>query len=245
MKLSFVIPAYNEEKNIGDCVLSMIDEIERSGRDCEIIVVNNASTDSTKDVALKHKGVKVVDENRKGIVWARKAGFEASTGDLIANIDADNRLPKGWLNTVFAHFDKHGDLMALSGPLVYYDSSLYIRSMTKMFYVFGFAFDRLSKYTIGVSSLLQGGNFILHRDALHKIGGYDTSIEFYAEDSNIGKRVSKIGKVIWTFKLPMNSSGRRLQKEGLITMGIKYGLNYIWMAFAHKPFSKKYKDIRT
>ena len=48
MKLSFVIPAYNEETCIGDCIESIAREIEGSPRDVEIIVVNNASTDATR-----------------------------------------------------------------------------------------------------------------------------------------------------------------------------------------------------
>ena len=47
MKLSFVIPAYNEEKNIGPCLEAIFKEIGGKKHDLEIIVVNNASTDKT------------------------------------------------------------------------------------------------------------------------------------------------------------------------------------------------------
>src|SRR5688572_26560882 len=100
VKISFVIPAYNEADGIGDCLRSIIAEIDRTGGDAEIIVANNASTDATRRVAESFPGVKVVDEPRKGIVWARRAGYLASSGELIANIDADNRLTPGWLKTV-------------------------------------------------------------------------------------------------------------------------------------------------
>ena len=98
MRLSFVVPAYNEELYLADCLQSILDEIRSQppcapdGIDFEVIVVNNASTDRTRDVALGYPGVRVVDEPRKGLYSARQAGFEASSGALIANVDADSRL---------------------------------------------------------------------------------------------------------------------------------------------------------
>lgn len=243
MKISFVIPAYNEERNIHDCIESIKKEIARIPGDYEIIVVNNASTDKTREIASKEKMVDVIDEEHKGIVWARKAGFEKSTGDLIANIDADNRLPEGWLSTVKDFFFSHNSLLALSGPINYYDSSLAIRYMASLFYRFGFAFDQLMKL-IGKSSMLQGGNYVVRREAIEQIGGYDTNILFYGEDVILGKQISRIGKIIWTFKLPIYSSGRRLQKEGIWVTAFKYSINYLWIAFTGKPFNKKYIDVR-
>ena len=70
----------------------------------EIIVVNNASSDRTREVALGYPGVRVVDEPQKGLTFARQAGFAASTGELIANVDSDSRLTPGWVQTVLKEF---------------------------------------------------------------------------------------------------------------------------------------------
>lgn len=249
MKLSFVIPAYNEEKNIGDCVGTILAEIERfkndspyaASTDFEVIVVNNASIDRTGEIA-RNAGARVVDESKKGILWARKAGLEASEGDIIANIDADNRIPTGWIQLVVDYFMKMPDLLALSGPLNYYDSPAYVRVSTRIFYCIGYAFDKI--FHVGKSGMLQGGNYAIRKSVLQKIGGYDTSITFYGEDTDIATRVCAIGKIIWTFKLSMNSSGRRIEKEGLLHMGCTYAMNYLWATFFKKPFSMEYKDHR-
>src|SRR4051812_20854522 len=100
MKISFVIPAYNEEHVIAKCIGSIQEELLNGKYDAEIIVANNASNDRTKEIALGFPGVRVVDEPRKGVRFARQTGYMASTGELIANIDADNMLPKGWLKKV-------------------------------------------------------------------------------------------------------------------------------------------------
>src|SRR5690606_8156022 len=106
MRLAFVIPAFNEEMLIGKCLTSVLAEIERSGRadQCEVIVVNNASTDRTGEIAGSFPGVRVVDEAKKGLVNARDAGFQATDADLVANIDSDTMVPEGWLDVVFDEF---------------------------------------------------------------------------------------------------------------------------------------------
>lgn len=242
MKISFVIPAYNEAKNIVSCVESIQKEIATTTVPCEIIVVNNNSTDETKELA-ENAGAKVVDEHTKGIVWARRAGVAASTGDIIASIDADNRLPQGWLTTVIDNFSRDEKLVALSGPLIYYDVSAYIRAWTKFFYIFGYTVNEISNI-FGKGAMLQGGNYVMRKDSFLRSGGYDTTISFYGEDVDTGKKLSKMGKVKWTFVLPIFSSGRRIEKEGLFVMGVKYGINYVWIVCTGHPFSKTYIDVR-
>ena len=241
-KITFSIPAYNEEKGIVECLESIVKETAKSPVPVEIIVVNNASTDRTKELALTVPGVRVVDEMRKGIVWARQAGFQASTGELIANIDADNRLTSNWLATVLKEF-KDQRVVAVSGPLYYYDLPWYQRFFTTIFYVGGIVADFFNGL-FGKRSMLQGGNYVVRRDALVAMGGYDTSIVFHGEDTDIGRRAAQIGKIRWTFKLPINSSGRRLAREGLIKTGWGYAINFFSVTYRGKPRTEAYEDIR-
>lgn len=244
MKVSFVVPAYNEAARIKACLLAIQGELTRTPCNAEIIVVNNASTDDTKAIALGISSVRVVDEPRKGLVMARQAGFEAATGDLIANIDADVVLPKGWLKTVLKEFDKNKKLVVLSGPFIYHDLSVVKRAMVKVFYFFAFLLYLINRFMLRVGSMVQGGNFVLRRDALQKVGGYDTSITFYGEDTDVAKRLSKVGAVKWTFTLPVYTSGRRLKGEGIVVTSMRYTINYFWVTFFGKPFTYRYKDIR-
>ena len=244
LKISFVIPAYNEEKILSTCLESLEKEIARYKYTTEVVVVNNASTDGTRKVAQSFKNVKVVDENKKGLVFARKCGMENSTGELIANIDADVIIPEGWLKIVMEEFNSNNKLAALSGPYIYYDLSRLQKLLIRIFYYFGYLSYIINSKILRISGMLQGGNYIVTRSALHKIGGYDTSISFYGEDTDIAKRIFKVGDVKWTFKLPMYTSGRRLREEGLLTMGLKYTVNYVWPIFFGRPYTKEYKDIR-
>ena len=244
MKLSFVIPAYNEEKFIGKCPDSIFKEITSKVYDIEIIVVNNASTDRTREVVQSFAGVKVVDEPKKGLSFARQAGFLAATGDLIANIDADTILPSGWVDKVFQEFSSNKKLVALSGPYIYYDLPKRIWFWIKLFYFLGYLGYLFNHYILRFAAMLQGGNYIARRSAIEQIGGYNLDFQFYGEDTEIAKRLNKIGEVKFTFKLPMYTSARRLKKEGVITIAWRYAVNHFWIIFFRKPYSKSYRDIR-
>lgn len=247
MKLSFVIPAYNEEAGIGACLDAI--GAQKSGHDIEVIVVNNASTDGTaaaiEKYIKKYPGIKLVNEPEKGIVHARRAGYLASTGELIANVDADTRITPGWIDRVLAEFARDPKLVGVSGPFIYYDVSRSVRFITRAFYYLGFVFYIVIRFVLHVGSILQGGNFVVRRDALEKIGGYDTNISFYGEDTDVARRLSKVGHVKFTFALPALSSGRRLTKEGSITAGFRYAMNIVWITFFKHAKTKTYEDVRT
>lgn len=245
MKVSFVIPAYNEEAVIGECLKSLIDaQTECAHLDTEIIVVNNNSSDSTEKIANSFPKIIVINEKRKGVVWSRQAGFDISSGDLIANIDADTIIPEGWITKFIHEFSIDPSLVALTGPHIYYDMPLYVQLITKLWYVVGFGVDYIEKLFTGTGSLFQGGNYVVRREALQSIGGYDTNFKFYGEDVDTGKRLSSIGKVKWTFLFPMYASGRRLKQNGIIKTGHLYAMSFIWVTFLNKPFTQIYNDIR-
>ena len=244
MKLSFVIPAYNEELIMAKCLESVFKEIDGKGYDIEIIVVNNNSVDRTKEIALTFPGVIVIDETRKGITWARNAGSKIATGDIIANTDADVILPNGWIDKVFAEFNKDDKLVALSGPQVYRDLSKLSQLNVKIFYYFGYISHLLNYYVFKKGCMLQGGNYILKKSALEEVGWYDQGSDFY-EDTYIASRIYKVGHVKFTFDLPIYASSRRFKKMGLLSAGLMYAANYVWVLFFRKPLSKGFVDVRS
>jgi len=247
MKLSFSIPAYNEAANIGSCLDSVTREAESSPYkdNIEIIVVNNACTDSTVEIAEKFSGVKIVSEPRKGLLFARQRGYLSSTGDLIANIDADTILTSGWIDKVFQEFTQDKDLVGLSGPFIYPRLSWSEGMLVDVFYRIGFIFHFFNHYLFRRESMmLQGGNFIVLKKAMEQVGGFNLSISFYGEDTDIARRLSTLGKVKFSFQLPIYTSERRLRAEGVLLSGVRYAMNHFWMLIFNRPFTKKYQDIR-
>ncbi len=248
MKISFVVPAYNEQALIARSINAIRDEIlragQRLGEDAEIIVVNNASTDGTASVAAAIPGVIVVDEPRKGLVQARWAGFEASSGALVANIDADTVIPPGWLTEALRQFERSQTLVGLSGPYVYYGVPRRVNLVVGAYYRMAYGAYLFNRFVLNVGSMLQGGNFIVRRDAMLKLGSPSHRFSFYGEDTDMARRLSKVGGVKFTFRLPAASSGRRLAGEGVFTIGLRYTMNFFWATFRQKPFTEVWQDIR-
>jgi glycosyltransferase involved in cell wall biosynthesis len=257
MRLSFVVPAYNEEAYLPACLDSILDQTRTlPAGTIEIIVVNNASTDRTREVALSYPGVVVVDEPRKGLTFARQAGFAASTGALIANVDSDSRLTPHWVSNVLSTFaDADANLRtartpntkplaALSGPILYYDLTPRQRVLVHIFYLTAWITYAINRYILRVGSMVQGGNFVTSRTALDAIGGFNTAISFYGEDTDIARRLNAVGEVRFTFDLKMFSSARRLKSEGILTMAGRYSINYLWTTFLKRPYTDTYIDIR-
>ena len=248
MKISFVVPAYNEQALLARSLHAIRDEIlragQRLGEDAEIIVVNNASTDGTASVAAAIPGVTVVDEPRKGLVQARWAGFEASSGALVANIDADTVIPPGWLTEALRQFERSKTLVGLSGPYVYYGVPRRVNLVVGAYYRMAYGAYLFNRFVLNVGSMLQGGNFIVRRDAMLKLGSPSHRFSFYGEDTDMARRLSKVGGVKFTFRLPAASSGRRLAGEGVFTIGLRYTMNFFWATFRQKPFTEAWQDIR-
>ena len=102
MKLSIVIPAYNEEKLLGACLAGVREALALCGRprlDSEIIVCDNASTDSTARIALS-AGARVVFEPVRRISISRNSGAAAASGDWLLFIDADSLLTAATLQAM-------------------------------------------------------------------------------------------------------------------------------------------------
>lgn len=92
--VSIVMPAYNEEANILQTLLSLSNNITQWS--VEIIVVNNNSKDKTEEMVIA-AGIPCIKELNQGITNARNAGLAVAKGKYILNADADTIYPKDWI----------------------------------------------------------------------------------------------------------------------------------------------------
>jgi glycosyltransferase involved in cell wall biosynthesis len=112
-RISIIIPAYNEERYLASCLESVA---AQTVRPYEVIVVDNNSHDKTAEIARRYPFVKLLHEPRQGIVYARNAGFDAASGDILARTDADVVLPPDWLERIDGFYSQEGtDQYGLSG----------------------------------------------------------------------------------------------------------------------------------
>jgi len=89
LKISVVIPSYNESLNIGNVISATVEALEKIGLPFEIIVVDDGSVDMTGEIA-RACGARVISYKRNfGKGHALRSGFRAAEGDIIVTVDAD------------------------------------------------------------------------------------------------------------------------------------------------------------
>src|SRR5215470_2311010 len=130
MKISAIVCAYNEAVFLPACLHSLFSQSRPPN---EVIVVNNASSDSTGAVARAIPGVRVVDEPAKGLVVARETGRRLAHGDILAYVDADCRAPLMWLERLERRFAQDPNLVAVTGPYRFYDWDWYGRALLRLY----------------------------------------------------------------------------------------------------------------
>ena len=239
---SVIVCAHNEAGYLGPCLHSLL---AQSRPPHEIIVVNNASTDATGDVAARVPGVRVIDEPRRGLVVARESGRRAATGDILIYVDADCRAPLQWLERIERRFLRRPDLLALSGPYRFYDWHLHGRALIRAYDVTVAPLTQLLvKYVLGIGSVFYGGNFAVRRAALERIGGFDQSIEFHGEDTNLGRRLHAIGRVELVAECYLFTSARRYVAMGTWAVVRLYVRNFVSEVLYHRPKDTTHLDVR-
>lgn len=237
MNISFIIPAKNEEAYIGKTIEHILNQPADLVK--EIIVVDNNSEDRTAEVAAAYPKVKVLKESISGTNRARQAGVNASSGDILGFIDADNWLAPDWSDIAIRYLSKP-EVVAVAGVYNYRDVGAISRILTHYgFLLVAYPVYFLVHYVLRLGSVVQGGNLAVRRDALNKIGGLDVNYVFYGDDVNTGKRLRKVGKVIFTSKLVTSASARRFKKHGYFSTVSRYFINFVWVILFNRPFGKK------
>ncbi len=189
--ISVVIAAYNEEYSLGACIESLKKQTYPGG--CEVIVVDNASTDATAAIA-RRAGCRVVEEPERGYVNALSAGFSAARGDIIACTDADSVVEPDWLDRIYRTLSRPG-VGGCSGGFRFHDGPWWIRLLG--------LFGRLNWH-------LAGANMAVWRHAFEKAGGFRRDVNMGA-DVDLGLRMKQSSRVVIDRTNIVSTSSRRFQ----------------------------------
>lgn len=184
-----MIPAYNEEEFIADCLDAIAAQTEMPD---EVLVVDNNSSDKTVKIAQKYDFVTVIHEKQQGVRFARNTGFNAVKSDIIGRIDADTRLTPEWCARARQLFLKNTEIAAATGSNVYYDLPLAKKDRNLVI-------DRMLRhmvYKMGGMPLLYGSNMAIRKSAWTDIEkdvcmqgdlyeDYDVSIHLFEKGHSI------------------------------------------------------------
>jgi glycosyltransferase involved in cell wall biosynthesis len=194
--ISFVIPAYNEERVIGAAIDAVHAAAREAGIEYEIVVANDASDDRTAEVAAQH-GARVLTVSNRQIAATRNAGAKAARGDRFIFVDADtivnaavvrgaiDALAKGAVGG--GSYVKFGDRVPLYAELI----------------------RRFTLWSMKIMNLAAGCYFFCTRAAFEAVGGFDERF-FGAEELALSEELKKRGRFV-VLRDAVMTSGRKFR----------------------------------
>lgn len=221
MKISIVIPAFNEEKLIGKCVEAVKNQTFPK-EEYEILVIDNNSTDKTAEIAEKLGATVVPYNKRQGFSFAKQFGTLAAKGEIIAITDADSIPDANWLETI-DRLIQNKNLMCIGGTVLSAEGAL----VNFPFILYDF-FARINQL-FGIS-LIWGPNMAVRKNAFIQVGGFNTKLKT-SDDWEFILRIQKkfgIRSTLYTSALRVKTSPRKQKKLSTIIPYIVIGIiNYI------------------
>jgi len=188
-KVSIIVPAYNEERNIEKCIESIFDSSYPKNK-LDIIVVDDGSTDNTLKIIKKYRNVRVLKQNHLGKVEALNLGALNSSNEFLFTVDADTTLEKNCIKELLKPFSDKS-IGATTGN----NNVKNKRSVLSAFQNVEYHFSNLIRNSFSIvfnNGIWFSGSLACYRkSALKKIGYFKK--DTLAEDQDIALEMKKAG----------------------------------------------------
>ena len=237
LTVSVVIPAYNESKDIVKCLDSLMHQTIAPN---EIIVVNNNSTDDTVKLTKTYSNVKIINETKKGITYARTTGFNAAKSDIIARLDADTIAAPNWVEAIKNDFLHDKKLCGLKGRTAMRELSPNSRFW---FSSIGYACRKIGDFNVGETPLMSGCNMAIRRSIWVKVAEYvhlgDKEIN---EDVDLSLFILKAGKIDYCYDMLVKT--RLIESFFNVPKLIRYAKTNKSTVKKHEIFEEKHINLK-
>uniref|UniRef100_A0A7C4Y3V8 Glycosyltransferase family 2 protein n=1 Tax=candidate division WOR-3 bacterium TaxID=2052148 RepID=A0A7C4Y3V8_UNCW3 len=209
-KISCIIPARNEEKNLPILLESLK---KQSIKPYEIIVVDDNSSDRTGDIALEYGAILVKNgeppENWTGKVWALWNGYLKSTGDILIFLDADVRLQKDAISTLLYLREKNKGVISV---FPYHYTERFYEKFAILFNILG-SFTFTSPFEKNKGDMC-GAVIVARREDYEKVDGHRSVSSDVVEDFSLGRVFEENGIPADTY-LGYKTISFRMYPDGL------------------------------
>ncbi|MFC1893546.1 glycosyltransferase [Chloroflexota bacterium] len=219
--ISIIIPAYNAEKTISDCITAVFN-LQHNGN-IEVLVVNDGSSDRTGEIASSFPNIKVINVPNGGAARATNIGINNTRYDIVVSLDADTILEPDWLKQILPQFSDSA--VAVVGGYAYTGNKSLIGR------VMGYDVELRMDAIDGETDHLYTMNTAYRREVFSNIGFFNENLRS-AYDSDISRRIKAAGYRI------------RLSREAKCThfwrddfkgyMKQQYNYAYYWLYLARK-----------
>ena len=192
--ISVVICTYNRSALLEGALRSLVQQTCERDR-FEIIVVDNASSESTNEIFekfLSFPNLFYIREEKLGLSYARNRGYRIAKGEYVAYMDDDARADRGWIRNILAFIRRHPDIVAFGGPYRGY-SEVQIPKWFKRSYGSWTLGDQ--ERPIGSNEWINGTNMIFKRTLLERLGGFDTKVGMSGNRLSYGEETGFLLKI--------------------------------------------------
>jgi len=191
--VSIIIPAYNEEKVIGNTIESTL-EIVYPNKD--IIVVDDGSKDNTLQIAKRYEneGVKVLHKENGGKATALNYALTFAKGEIIAVLDADTLASRNSITEIVKIFENDKDIAAVAGNIKVRNKVNWITWCQALEYVAGIQIARRAFDLFGAITIVPGALGSFRKSVLMESGAYDK--ETIVEDFDTTIKILKSGMIV-------------------------------------------------
>lgn len=184
-QFSIIIPAKNEEANIGRCLDSILN-VAWDLSLCEIFVVDNGSTDGTVEIA-KTKGANVFVQPELTISGLRNFGAAQASGEILAFLDADCTVDGQWLKSASRYLNQTDGVAAFGSPVVVPEKATWVQKA--WFNVRG------KPNCVTDVDWLESANLFVKRKAFCAVNGFNETL-VTCEDYDLTQRLKEVGRLV-------------------------------------------------
>jgi len=174
IKISVIIPARNEEENIGN-LLRSIQSQSYPAHLFEVIVIDDDSNDKTFEIATGFSFVKTIRLQLNGLNSYKKKAIETgiaiANGEIIITTDADCIVPEHWLRTI-AQFKKETDATFIAAPVVINEEKSFLQIFQALDFLVlqGITAASVQKR---IHNMCNGANLAYEKKAFYEVGGFE------------------------------------------------------------------------
>jgi glycosyltransferase involved in cell wall biosynthesis len=191
-RVSVVIPTYNRAQLIAESIKSVLDQ---TFTDFELIVVDDGSTDNTREVvdSFQDSRIRYICLENRGAAAARNNGIQASSGEYVAFLDSDDVLLKKALESGVQVLDRHPEVAFSCGQIYRMDEKGRVFGVRKL----RCRHASIRQGTEEIVQFLVYGNHIntmtvmARRSCLFEVGLFDTTFRYGSEDFDLFVRLAK------------------------------------------------------
>ena len=217
-RFSIVIPAFNEERYLPDCLRSLARQEFAGG--VEVVVVDNNSTDRTAAIARSF-GAVVVQEDRAGVCWARQRGTSVARGEIVVSTDADTTFDPSWLTRIDRALEQHPSCVAVAGPCQFSEGSpSWAATYPRVLFGAVAAVRRITGRVFYVTAT----NLAFRREAWP---GYNTQMTQGGDELDLLRRLQRQGPVVFDRRNPTYTSPRRLNQGLAYNLVVTFFVYYL------------------